>query len=476
MQSPIKEDGSWVESELTFADFSELRLNKRFQILAKQLAEFPTLSINKASTDWAASKAAYRFFQNPKVNYQKIIEPHILSTALRTKGHDRIVVVQDTSFIDFSKHTKTSDLGRLHTFVDGDELKGLALHAGLALTEKGLPLGLIFEKMWARQKQNIKGHEHTKISIEEKESFRWLEALRQANELAHEDTEVIMVCDREADIYELFEESLDLGMGLVVRLQHDRVLDDEEFGELRILDRLGLEKICGTVTIEIPSSGARKARKAELQIRFTKVTLASCPRGIKTKRVAHRSDIDLWVVDLREANPPKGIEPLCWTLVSTLEVNGKEDALQIMRYYKMRWTIEIYFKTLKSGCGIELCRLDDGLKLMSYIALKSVIAWRLLWMTYLNRHTPEVSCEIFLTESEWKTLWLKKHSRKIKSGEMQPIPPKNPPTVYEAVRWIAMQGGFLGRKGDGEPGIKSIWTGWLKLMSAVDVYEMLAPQ
>lgn len=473
MSDTIKEDGSWIEAELGLANFNELRLNKRFQVLARELSLQPSLPINQASTDWAATKGAYRFFQNPKVDYHKIIYPHILNTSLRIQGHQRVVVIQDLSVLDFSKHLKTKGLGMMHTFEDGGELKGLMLHATLALTEKGLPLGLLSEKIWAREKQKITGYNHTKLSIKEKESFRWIEGLRQAHELIPEKTEMIMVCDREADIYDLFEEAIDLNAGLVVRLQHDRVLEDEDYEGLRIYDRLGLEKTVHEIEVTIPSSGKRLARTVKLEVRYVPVTLAAHPRGIKTPRTACRSDLDLWVVDLREVDPPKSEEALSWTLLTTIEVSSKKQALQIMTYYKMRWTIELYFKTLKTGCNIESCRLNDGRKLMSYIALQSIFAWRLLWMTFLNRNSPELSCEVMLTDNEWKTLWIKKNRRKIKSGEIPATPPEKAPSVYEAVRWIAMLGGFLGRKNDGEPGMISIWRGWLQLLSAVEVYEIL---
>lgn len=473
MPKAIKDDGSWILPELSSADFQELRLNKRFKVIASELSKQPSLPINQASSDWAAAKAAYRFFQNPKVDHTKIIEPHILSTSLRTKGCKRVVVVQDSSSIDFSKHTKTKGLGLMHAFKDGDELKGLMLHATLALTEKGLPLGLLSEKIWARQRRFASSHQLTKIAMPEKESFRWIEGLRDAKKLLYPDTEMIMVCDREADIYELFEEAIDLDVGLVVRLQHDRILENDEIEGLRIYDQLGLAKVCGQVQVEIPSSGKRRQRVAELDVRFAKVTLAAQPRGKKILQTSHRSDLDLWVVDLREAQPPKDEEPLTWTLLSTIEISNKQSALQIMHYYKMRWTIELYFKTLKTGCNIEACRMNEARKLMSYIGLQSVFAWRLLWMTFLNRHIPEANCDLVLTESEWKTLWLKKNRRKIKSGELKSTPPKQPPSVYEAVRWIAMLGGFLGRKNDGEPGMTAVWRGWLQLMSAVEIYDLL---
>jgi len=119
------------------------------------------------------------------------------------------------------------------------------------------------------------------------------------------------------------------------------------------------------------------------------------------------------------------------------------------------------------------CRLNDGEKLSSFISLMSIVAWRILWMKFLNRCAPEESCENFLTKEEWKTLWLKKHKRLIKSGKLPPRPPDEVPSTYNAVRWIAMLGGFLGRKNDGEPGLITIWRGWKDLNSAVDLYEIL---
>ncbi len=145
----------------------------------------------------------------------------------------------------------------------------------------------------------------------------------------------------------------------------------------------------------------------------------------------------------------------------------------MVRIYKMRWHIELYFKSLKTGCGVEKCRLQSAQKLIHYIALQSIIAWRILWMTFVNRADPTVSCDNFLTKNEWKVLWLKKHSRQIKAGQIKATPPELPTSTNEAIRWIAMQGGFLGRKGDGEPGQITIWRGWLDLMAAVDLYEVL---
>jgi hypothetical protein len=465
-------DGNWIKEEISKgADFGDLRLNKRFTVLASELASRPSLPINHATIDWASAKAAYRFFDNPKVQPSKILEPHFLSTEKRMTNYDRIVVVQDSSAIDFSSRKKTEGLGFIGQTVH-HQYDGLTLHTAMAFTDKGLPLGLIYHSMYGRKYQTIVGHEHTKLPRKLKESNRWFEALDKT-ECISKKTQVVMVCDREADIYELFDLALDRGTDLIVRLSHNRVLYSEELDYLKIYDRLGLEKIQSQVEIDIPSSGSRKARSVNLDLRFCEITLASQPRGIKTSQTKHRMDMDLWVVDLRESNPPKGEEAIAWTLITTMEIRNIKQAKQAISYYKMRWSIELYFKCLKTGCGIEDCRLNHGDKLKKYISLLSIVAWRILWMTFINRTDPTLSCEVALTTSEWKTLWFKKNQRRIKSGELKPKPPKSPPTVYESLRWIAGLGGFLGRKSDGEPGLITIWRGWLELIQAVEMYELL---
>lgn len=468
-----KQDGSWILDELSKANFSDLRLDKRFQILAGQLAKKPSHTINHASTDWAAAKAAYRFFSHPKVTPDKILEAHYINTELRIKSHKRVVFVQDTTVLDFSKHFKTEGLGPIAQSRNGMDLEGLLMHPTLALTEKGLPLGLIKNRIWARKLNEVKrGHHLTKVPLVERESFKWTEGLEVAKKFTS-DQEVIMVCDREGDIYEFIEKALEYRVGLVVRLQHDRITMDE-FDERPIMERLGVEKYAATpVQVEVPSSGKRKARTAELSIRFIEATLSAHPRGIRTSRVKEREDLNVCVVELHELHPPKGEEPLVWYLLTTIDIKNRTQALEVMHFYKMRWKIEQYFKTLKTGCNVESCRMNTGDKLKNFVSLQSVIAWRILWMTFLKRTDPNLSCEVALTKSEWQAIWIQKNKRAIKAGELKAEPPAKPPALGEAIRWIAMQGGFLGRKSDGEPGLISIWRGWLRLEGAAEMYDML---
>jgi Transposase DNA-binding/Transposase DDE domain len=469
----FENNGFWIQEEISKADFGDVRLNKRFQTLAAELAARPSCPINQASIDWASAKGAYRFFSNSKVSIEKILEPHFLSTQLRASVHQRVIVAQDTSVIDFTSHPKTKGLGPTGKKRDDFESQGLLLHSALALSEKGLPLGLLDQKIWPRShKKEKNSYLRGLLPVEEKESFKWFESLRQIDTRT-KNQEVVLVCDREGDIYELFEECLTRGIDFVIRARNERILEDEDFGDIGLFERIGIKREKELITVEVPSTGKRAARQAELEIKFLPVTYAGQPRGSGVLKYKNRSDLDLFVVHLHEPNPPQGEQALNWTLITSLPVQSLGEALEIVRIYKLRWNVELYFKCLKTGCGIETCRLATAERLKRFISLQSIIAWRILWMTFLNRSAPEISCENVLTPSEWKTLWLKHHQRQIQSGKLKPYPPNEPPSTYDAVRWIAMLGGFLGRKNDGKPGLITIWRGWLELSSAVEIYQIL---
>lgn len=463
---------SWIEEELSLANFEDSRLNKRFKFIANELASNPAAPINHASTDWAATKAAYRFFDNDKVNQDNILEPHFLNTTLRSQSYKKLIVVQDTSMLTYNTHLSTGGLGSVGKRPNGYVNQGLILHASLVLTEKGLPLGLIDANTYARvNKHESDSHKRKMIPIEKKESFKWQQSLRNIDE-RFDKQEIITVCDREADIYSFQEECLDRGIDFVVRCNQGRMLEDEKLGDIGLMDRLAVEPIADKITIEIPGTGKRKARKATLDLRFLPITYAGRPRGSGSILFSDRSDLSLSVVHLQEEKPPKGEKALSWILVTSLPVKSKKDALEISKIYQLRWNIELYFKCLKTGCGVEKCRLNDGKKLIRFVSLMAVVAWRILWMQFLNRSDGEASCECFLTKQEWQALWLKRHRKAILAEKIGSSPPKQAPCVRDAVRWIAMMGGFLGRKNDGEPGLITIWRGWQSLNLMVEGYEM----
>lgn len=469
----ITPSNSWAVDELAKVNFGDKRLDKRFLKVAGSQSKTPQLSINASSADWSCAKGAYRLFDNAKVTPEKILEPHIENTIHRIYGQEMVVIVNDTTFVDFSTHEMVPDLGVVKSFGDY-KIKGIHFHAGLALSHEGTPLGLIYSKIWSRLKQTKSGHNHTKIPITKKESYRWIECLEETKALLPSGTRGLVVGDRESDIYEYFEVAQDLDLDVLVRLQHNRVITDEFGDDARVEDCFKSEKVRGLIPVHIPGNGSRIARDAIMEVKFKEVHFQGQPRGLKTARVKTRRDLLLTVVELSEKNPPNEKEALGWTLITTLPVHNLAEAEEVMKFYRMRWTIELYFKSLKTGCNVEKCRLEEAEKLMKFVALCGIIAWRLMWLTWLQREIPHASGELAITSIEWKTLWLKKHKEKIKLGLMKAEPPEEIPDLCTITRWIAGFGGFMGRKGDGNPGLITVWRGWMRIMDGAEIYEMIA--
>ena len=463
---------SWAVDELAKVNFGDTSLDRRFLKVAGSQAKTPQLSINASSTDWSCAKGAYRLFANHKVTPEKILEPHIENTIHRIYGQEMVVIVNDTTFVDFSTHEMVPDLG-VATSHGEYETKGIHFHAGLALSYEGTPLGLIYSKLWARQVHTKKGHSHTKIPITKKESYRWIECLEETRALLPSGSRGLVVGDRESDIYEYFETAQDLDLDVLVRLQHNRVITDEFGEDVRVEESFKSEKVRGEISVHIPGNGSRVARDAVMEVKFREVCFQGQPRGVKTARVKTRRDLLLTVVELKEKNAPDKKGALGWTLLTTLPVRNLSDAEEVMKFYRMRWTIELYFKSLKTGCNVEKCRLEEAAKLMKFVALCGIIAWRLMWLTWLQREIPNASGELAITDSEWKTLWLKKHREKIKAGLMKADPPDEIPDLCTITRWIAGFGGFMGRKGDGNPGLITVWRGWMRIMDGAEIYEMM---
>ncbi len=207
--------------------------------------------------------------------------------------------------------------------------------------------------------------------------------------------------------------------------------------------------------MNIPQEPSSRWRDAILEVKSTQVTLTP---SRKLSQVI-KEQVTLSVVEAKEINPPVGAESVHWILFTTISVNGYEEALEILKFYSMRWRIEEYFRVLKSGCTVEKCCLSEGARLRKYLNLFSVIAWRIFWLKTIRRIAPEASCELVLTKDEWHCLYLRKNKN-------SPIPPK-PPPIADAIVWIASLGGFLARKNDREPGMISLWRGWSRLQDLV---------
>jgi hypothetical protein len=327
-------------------------------------------------------------------------------------------------------------------------------------------LGLLAQEIWARseEEEQLTKEERKKRPIEEKESYKWLKALQETVALTPEGVQVVTVCDREADIYELFVEADEAKTGLLVRAAQNRAVMDAEMGQ--VWDQVARGTPVRYLKVQVPAKGKEPAREATVSVRFCSVRLKP-PWRPKVPDKDPLPPVSLDAVLVQEVDPPTKMTPLEWMLLSNVPVHSAEDAVEQVCWYRQRWPIEVFHKVLKSGCKVEDCRLGKGERLIPYLTLSSIIAWRMYWLTHINRHFPDAPCITILADHEWRALYATIHRT--------PTPPQEMPSVRQAVRWIAKLGGFLGRKGDGEPGPTVTWRGWQRLNDIAATWLLLHP-
>jgi len=386
----------WAALELRHADLGDARLNQRLVQIVSDLADKPTQSVPQACGTWAATKAAYRFWDNPAVRAEAIREAHYRPTVARAQTQPLTLVIQDTTELDYSDHPATKNLG----YLDNKKCQGLKVHSVMAVSAQGVPLGLLHQQVWIREPEQLgKRTLRRQRATADKESQRWLDGLTA---LTQELTcPVLMMADREADIYDLFALPRPDSVNLLIRACHNRKLEAEA-GYL--LTAIAQAKVQGTWEVELKGNPKRPTRDAILSLRYLEVSVEP-PRHAKKR--AQKKPVSLCVVSATEENPPAGEDAVSWTLLTTLRVGNLEEAKQIVNWYKQRWLIERYHYVLKSGCGLEKLQLEKAERLEKALATYTIVAWRVLWLTYAAREQPLESCEGVLAEHEWKALYCK---------------------------------------------------------------------
>lgn len=459
IKEQISHPSDWAEEEWGRASLGDTRLVQRLIELGRDRYAHPQANIPQTCGSRSKTKAAYRFFDHERATLQNLLAPHIEATTKRVAKEKVVLAIQDTTSLNYGTHPATENLGPITNISTG--VVGLMLHGTLAVNTEGTPLGLLAAQCWARDPAAFgkKAKRHS-LPIEEKESNKWLTSFKAATVTAAAcpDTTVVSVGDREADIYELFALAHQTQNAplLLVRAQHNRKLLEEQG---RLSDHLSECPESGIQEIIIPRKGNRPARTAQLSIRYSKVVLA--PPTTKE----NNAPLTIWTILAEEEEPPEGIEPLSWVLLTTAPTDSFAKACEHLSWYTQRWTIEVFHRTLKSGCRIENRQLGNANRLEACLAIDLVVAWRIHHLTKLGRETPDVPCSIYFEEAEWKALTT--------FVTKKPIPPDKLPTLREAIRMVAILGGFLARKGDGEPGTQTLWLGLQRLDDITEMWKVM---
>jgi hypothetical protein len=442
----------WVAQELKSADLGDRRRERRLVKMVGDLAAQPDATVPQACGDWAATQATYDFWANPRVKAADILKAHQNSTLERVQQHQVVLAVQDTTELNFSHHPSKTGMG----YLDHPYSRGLKVHSTFCVSASGVPLGLIHQQVWARDITSLgKKHLRHKKETKEKESQRWIDAQVATIGALPPETTVVTIADREADFYDFLATHRRDGAHQIIRAAHNRRVVDMQShitSDGRLQQVIRHRPPIGQLTIELHPHPNREARSATMSIFVATVEI---------QPPTHRQSepgllpITTQVILAEEENPPLDVAPVSWLLLTTLPVDGLADALQYLRWYSYRWLIERYHYVLKSGCGLERLQLETADRLERALATYTIVAWRLLWLTYEQRLHPEADAETVFLTHEWQALYCHIHAT--------PVPPPTAPTLKQCVRWIAQLGGFLGRKGDGEPGVKTIWRGLQRL-------------
>jgi hypothetical protein len=451
-------DAGWAESEFRNVDFGDQRLTRRLIRVAEDLSGRPLAPINQASEDWAATKGAYRLFSNEKVEEEELFVVHQERTRQRVSGLEVLLAIQDTTYLNYSDHENCEGLGYIGT----ENLKGIVLHHTLAVTPEGLPLGLLTQKKTTRiELKRFSPEVRSKLPIEEKESFRWIESLRETVSYTTGAKKVVTICDREGDIFDFFQEAEQLRTHYLVRVLTNRlVLHDKERKSLE--EAVASCQPAGLLQVKIPAREGQKGRTATVAVRYTQVSLKN-PR-----RRSFEESFPAYAILVTEVEPPVGIQPLHWLLLTNVEVNSLEDAAERVCWYRARWHIETYHKVLKSGCRVEDCRLEHIDRLTLYLTMMGIIAWRIYWFTHISRTEPNAPATVVLAPTELEALSRLAGRKKKIIVEIK--------TALHAVREVAKLGGFLARRHDGHPGPTVIWRGWQRLSDATEMWETFKAQ
>jgi hypothetical protein len=449
MSTALLPPGQWAQSEFGFARLGDQRRNKRLVNIAEHLAASPGGTLPQAFPDWAELKAAYRFFGQRGVSFERVLAPHLERTRQACRQPGEYLLIEDTTLLDYSRHPVTEHLG-----IIGEGGRGFELHSALAVRieswtleqrPEGTVVGLFDQK--CRSPRPAPAGETRKERLSRpRKSQTWAAGIKTAGHPPR-GSRWIYVADRESDFYEPLQICQQHGVDMVIRACQDRRLADQAG---RLKEALAKAPVLGKTTVEVRSRGGQAARKAVVEMRSVRVDLDGPWRPGGWQAPLR----DIGVVEVREIHAPEGVkEPLHWILLTSLPCATWPQVQRVVGYYTARWWIEEYHKALKSGTGVEQSQLERADRLEPLIAVLAVVAVRLLSTKMLARSRPESFEAASSFGFEMLTLL------KEKLGQ-----PKGGWTNRNLVRSVARLGGFIGRKHDDEPGWQTIWRGWQRLM------------
>jgi hypothetical protein len=408
----------WVAEELGTLDLNDARLERRAQaILAARFAQ-PQASFFGSFGSWTPAKGAYGFIEQKeqRVSFESLLGAHAQATMARMAAEPCVLLPQDTTTLNYTGLKQTTGLGP----IGEAKGRGLWLHSLMAVRPDGIPLGLLDGLCWSRPEasQEPQPGRNAK-SLDQKESSRWVHMLQSAAQAARRmpQTQVVILTDREGDLYEMYD-AAQIGpanLHTVIRAQHNRQLEDSE---QKLWDFMAAQPLAGRREITLPRAPGRPVRTAQVELRFSPVTIQAPAVGCKKGWPALRIHA-VWV---REIDPPEGIEALNWMLLSDLPVATAAEAWERLQWYQRRWLIEEWHRALKTGCNAEGREFKTAEALKRVLAFDMIVAWRVLACIKIGRAMPQLPASLLYTEDELAMLQALSKKTRLPSASPKPMP------------------------------------------------------
>jgi hypothetical protein len=442
---------AWAVREFGGVDLGHGARTKRAVRVGAALVENPSSSIPKVTENGHQAKGVYRLLSNPEVQHDGILSGHIDRTVERCLGRSAVLVIQDTTTLSYTEHRKVRGLGPVN---DNEHARGFLAHTALAVSvEDHAVLGVLDQHVWVRGERKVtQGESCVARKKRPRESEHWAAGQRRVGKrfAAQEPRpRVIAVFDREGDIFEAFEALEELGHSFVIRATHNRLVDSQGDAREYSLDAVEQAPVIARRTVNVPARPGRAARMAQMEVRATSLALRP-PRN----RGRQGDSLRLNLVAAMESPAPESAEPLVWYLLTQEPIATEADVLAVIRAYEARWLIEELHMGMKTGCSTEERQLETVHALQNFLAFATVVAWQMLCLRDAARRAEPVRADQVLTPLQMIVL----------CGLRPRLKPDC--LAVEALRAIAVMGGFMGRKGDGNPGWRTLWGGFEKLLMA----------
>lgn len=447
----------WAEKTFADAELGDVRRTQQLVASAARLASHPEKSFPQCF-NWNELRSFYRLCNRSEATLAAISTPHWQQTRLAMAERPLVLIVHDTTQLDFTRHPALRGTGPIG---DGTT-SGFLQHNSLAIDPQGgQVLGLAYQQLRVRKPAPPKETSYQMRRRSDRESQMWIEGIRAAGTAPATSTWVD-VADRGGDIYEAMVAARQVGHQFLFRVMHNRqiFLDEGHRRRAYLKDHARTLPSQGQDTVTIPGRGGRPARTAQVELAGCQVWV---PASAEVPRRRSQPVVPVWVVRIWEPAPPAGVDGLEWLLLCSLPTEGIEQLRQRRDWYCQRWLVEVYHDVEKNGCQEEARRFETAERMAACLAILSIVAVRVMQLRCALQGQPEGAAEEVATKVECQLMrrWLQ-HTREAF-------------TVRDFVRGVGRLGGFLGRKGDGEPGVRALWRGYQRLQDMVRAAQLLVP-